>query len=343
MKPHNILWVFNWLSVSFGIGIFLDNNCKRLVNGINLIAVCSSYIYIIYILFCTPPEWENDRVLWILLNLFYYLCEIFYTIIFCLKKNDFIIFIEATFGILDKKQQKSVKNVSMILIAVFFAHFTFYTSCYILSQEKIGTLGVIWSIFVIYQNGVIAVHGLFLYLLMAMMLYYSHLNKLDEILFSIQSNENVSMSSHCHDLLLIRCKAKKYSNITGFIIIINLFNIYVEAPSIFFFIVYVREQTFSLFSESASILFYVIMILVVISLVQMFQGKCEDRRTQILREVLSRRKISNRRHIFLELLREKDLFALTATDLFNIDYKMLMCFAASLVSYTVLIIQLGKK
>jgi hypothetical protein len=85
------------------------------------------------------------------------------------------------------------------------------------------------------------------------------------------------------------------------------------------------------------------MILVVISLVQMFQGKCEDRRTQILREVLSRRKISNRRHIFLELLREKDLFALTATDLFNIDYKMLMCFAASLVSYTVLIIQLGKK
>ena len=69
----------------------------------------------------------------------------------------------------------------------------------------------------------------------------------------------------------------------------------------------------------------------------------EKTRGQIFKEVIAQKKLQNSHHrqLFLHFLQDQDLFKLNAMEMFSIDYGTVMCFAGSVISFTVLIDQIN--
>ena len=150
MKPEEILRFFNFVSIFFGVGIFLKNPLIKIINLIRSIMVIAFSLCSMYNTIPNTGQRETT-VFWItLMDVFYFTSQAVNTgYCFC-KSNEFRRIITKLSPVLSNKQQLKMFLVSNILAFILLVHYVCFALSYLGSDTKSHVLTRLWIVFKCY-------------------------------------------------------------------------------------------------------------------------------------------------------------------------------------------------
>ena len=342
-----ILKYFDWLSICFGLGIFVQNNkWLRTFNSLRALMVIGISAYAAW-LYGYAHEMASKKYFWfLLLTWFYFPTYIVYTIAFWMNRQAYANLLTTLIGGLTSKQRKTMKKTCIFVTIFLVTHFILYCSSYPFSNFGESTGEMIKTMFLMYQTDSFH-HGSCLYFTIILMAYYSHKNILRHILKKVINHENI-----CNDeffkmsslqLLSIQDNIRTINAVSGPILLINFTYIYIAVPPLGFLVKADHFGIIFMLVEVITMLLHILMTFILVILVQKLNAKLYFLQSEVLHEISRRTTVKNshQRDLFMNLIQDKNLFTLTAMDMFNMDYGMLLSFGGSLINFTVLLCQIN--
>ena len=338
---------FNWLSIGFGVGLFIDESkFMKFVNYSRAFTVffAATCMLVIHVLNNIDNSYTGNNVFWMNLSSFtYFPSVIFYTIFLNVSRREMSSILLSLFKFMtnrDKVIMQWISNVGTIMTVVHFVAYLISSALLdenlILNNRFMDTL--------LFNQTDIYIHGCSFCFLFILSSYFCHQNILCRINQKIRKSlDNKTIRQMVLSLLLIQSNMNRMNRVCGPILLIQFSTVYTAIPSL---ILLVTDRTGNyswMVTEVTGIVTHVLFLLLMITLVEKQTVKLQETRTEILVKMIGRIDIHHWNidvDTFMKLLQDKDLFQYRAIDMFDISYSMLLSFLGSVISLTVLICQL---
>ena len=337
---------FNWLSIGFGVGLFIDESkFMKFVNFSRAFTVLFSttYMLVIHVLNNINNSYAGNQVFWINLSSFaHFPSVIFYTVFLNTSRDEIGSILLSCFKFMSTKNRTNMKWFSFVVSLLTVVEFLVYIISSLLFQ-KIIIKNAILDILMFNQTD-IYMHGFGLCFIFILSSFLSHKNILDRINVNIHKPLNdKTIRQMVLSLLFIESNMKKINRISGPVLLVQFSIVYTAIPLAVFGVTDRNEDHIWSRTQMIAIITHILILLVLVAIVVKLTRKFQETQTEIFVKLMERKNI-NRTYdmdILMKLLRDKDLFKYTAMNMFDINYGMLLSFLGSVISFTVLICQLS--
>ena len=338
---------YNWLSVCFGVGLFIDGSkFIKFVNYSRAFTVLffTTYILVIHVLNNIDKSYTRNNLLWINLSCFtYFPGIIFYTTFLNLSRGEINSILLSCFKFMTTKDKVIMKLTSVVVTVMALVHFFAYVISSSLLGEYMIFKNQIMDILLFNQTD-IYMHGCGLCFIFILSSYFCHQNILSRISQKIRKSlDNKTTHQMVISLLFIQSNMNRINSISGPILLIQFSAVYTAIPSVILLVTDRNGDYSWMVTEFVTTVVHVLVLLLLVAVVENLTAKLHETRVEILVKMMGRKDIVHF-HIdvdtFMKLLQDKDLFKYTAMNMFDINYGMLLSFLGSVISLTVLICQL---
>jgi len=349
MDPAKTLLVFDIHNMINGIGIFIPNRNRFLliINYLRALSIIAMTIFISLDSYLKKLSHKTKaRRFWTFIMLASNSSVIIYFIVIYLIRKKICFFIQTQFRYIEKKQALKIKRISIVL-SLFLIVFTiimkwrlFYTYFVHYKFESEWFLFFFLRVIVDFKVNVFK-HGLILITLLISISFYCHQKLLLRLFSQLNRDKKVNVHLFLKTILFIEKNMKFVNSIIGPIILIISIALYVYPVCLMYIIFHFTK------GDILSIIHYVIFVIgyiVVIILSQKLTSSLNSIRSEILDLILldvnGFEQTNAHLSFIINALKKENLFTLTAMDVFNLDYNMLICFLGSLIQICVLFCQL---
>ena len=333
MDPKDVLFLFDLMNLTSGLSIFLAKK-NKLYFAVNLLFLLFSFSCSLYDIFI--PFDSIDTEFWFLGRIIYRTGNILYTVaIYVLGDKIYLVF-KIYFHLMNQKQISVIKRISIISM-VFIAINMIGVSFDIKSFE----LSFLWF-YILFSKLIIdyTTHGLFLMILLSLSSFYCHKRCLNNMRSKLFKKRNIDVKMHLKTMVFITNSIKIINSIFGPISLIVLSFLYV-CPA--YFIMIIKYNMTHWFYDIYFVVSVFSFVLLLIVLVESCNSALNSIRMDIIYLLQLQHQPLTLNHnlsFLMDLLQRENLFTLTAMDMFNLDYNMLLCFAGSLISISVFFCQI---
>ena len=335
---------FNWLSIGFGTGFFIDKHkWIKLVNHTRALTVLvfNTYLMVNDILNLLDQSYKINTGM-NLRTFTYFPSVIIYTLSLNVNRREMSSILLSCFKFMstrDKVIMQWISNVGTIMTVVHFVAYLISSALLdenlILNNRFMDTL--------LFNQTDIYIHGCSFCFLFILSSYFCHQNILYRINQKIRKSlDNITIRQMVLSLLLIQSNMYRINKVCGPVLLIQLSSIYTAIPAIVFLVTDKYGNSNWMVTEMTGTVVHIVILLLMVTVVEKLTAKLQETQTEIHVKLIKRSDIDSSYNMdtFMKLLQDKDLFKYTAMDMFDINYGMLLSFLGSVISLTVLICQL---
>ena len=344
MAETSELKYFNWLSIAFGIGLFIDKHkWIKLVNHTRALTVLVTHMYFMvnYILNFLDQSSNRKRRM----NLgtcTYFLGVIIYTIFLNVSRREISSILLSCLKFMTIRDKSIMKWTSIALTIMILVHLFVYIISTVLLKYQLLKIKIIHTL--VFNQTDIYMHGCSLCFIFILFSYFCHQNILRRINQKIrQSLDNNTIRKMVLSLLFIQLNMRRMNKVCGPVLLLQFSIIYTAIPNVVFSVTGKYGYSNWVVIEMTAIMAHIVIVFLMVTVVEKLTAKLQETRTEILVKMMGRKDIDHSYDMdtFMKLLQDKDLVKYTAMDMFDINYGMLLPFLGSVISLTVLICQLS--
>lgn len=335
----NHLRSFNFLSIFFGSGIFVYSLSLKVINYIRLFMVVSCGI--VSTVGSFQKSWSSNEF-WMALTFFvYFPSTVIYPLVIHFHRDDLATMLDTFFKGMKHRDRVFMRRLSNVFTVLITLHSVLWISSFVFFGQE----SILDKVFFVFSSFEIDIHphACCLYILLCVSSYFCLQKSLQQIKENLAS-DSYDIRHLVLTLTSIQTNVKKVNSVSGVPLLLLFFYVYIAVPSTYFFIQSAGPSTLAWFTmELVTIVLHVVTVVIMVVLVERLNAKLEKTREQIKDLMIRQKKLrcSQQVHQFLSLLDDRSLFTMTAMDLFNMDYNMFICFAASVVSFSTLLFQIN--
>ena len=338
---------FNWLSISFGVGLFIDGSkFMKFVSYTRAFTVLFSAIYIlvIHVLNNMNNSSSGSDVFEMNLACFtYFPSVIFYTFFLNMSRREVSSILLSFWRFMTTREKAIMKWTSIAVTTMILVYFWAYVILTTLLDDYQILKNQILEVSCWNQTN-IYMHGCGLCLFFILSSYFCHQNILCRINEKIRKPlDNKTIHEMVLSLLFIQSNMKKINRINGPVLLLQFSAVYTVIPSVTLVITDRNGEHSWLVTEMLAMVSHILVLLLLVVVVEKVTAHLEETQSEILVKMVGRNDI-HRLNIdvdtLMKLLQDKYLFQYRAMDMFDISYGMLLSFLGSVISLTVLICQL---
>ena len=337
---------FNWLSIGFGVGLFIDESkFMKFVNYSRAFTVLFSttYMLVIHVLNNMDNSYPGKQVFWMNLCSFtYYPSVIFYTVFLNVSRREVSSILLSLFQFMTNRDKVIVKWNSIAITTMILVYVSGYTISSILLDDYQIIKNHILEVLLWNQKN-IYMHGCGLCFILILSSFLSHKNILEKINVNIHKSLNdKTIRQMVVALLFIQSNMKRINRISGPVLLIQFSIVYTGIPSLVFLVIDRNGEYSWRITEFLTTVAHILFLVLLVAVVEKLTAKLEETQTEILLKLMGRKDIhqSYDMDTFMKLVQDKDIFKYTAMNMFDINYGMLLSFLGSVISFSVLICQL---
>ena len=336
---------FNWLSISFGIGLFIDGS--KFVKFVNYSRSCTvlfstTYMLVIHVLNNIDNSYTGNNVFWINLSSFtYFPGIIFYTIFFNMSRKEISSILISFLKFMTTREKAIMKWISIAVTIIALVHFFTYVISSLLLDQKVILKNQIMDTLLVNQTD-IYMHGCGLCFIFILSSFFSHKNILEKINVNIHKPLNdKTIRQMVLSLLFIQSNMNRINTLSGPVLLLQFSTVYTAIPVVTLLAADWNGDYSWMTTEFVTTVVHILILLLLVAVVEKLTAKLQETQTEILVKLVGRKDIHPSYHMdtFMKLLQDKDLFKYTAMDMFDINYGMLLSFLGSVISLSVLICQ----
>ena len=349
MDAAESLRVFDVTSSFFGIMTFTENN--RFLKYLNFTRAWTLPVITFFVFAYLPSAvtvLRQGRFLWDLAGSVYFLSELTYVLILLpLLRKKISRILDVCFIRMTLKQQQTVKRTSHVLVVLMVLQMLYYNVCF--SWSQVNRLGYQWNTFllllVVFYDIPFEFHGFSLCIIMLLCCYFASQNSMRNIFKMIRKCQGISgCSADCDQILESVAKATQDFNcVAGKIISILFLVLYFYIPSKMFYAASTNGvERVWMQAELALIALHLVGVVIIIITAQKVSNELDKERNKIVNFVtkIDTCHCSSQGMVFILQLKDPALFQFTGNNMFTLDNGLILNFAGSLITFTILLCQL---
>ena len=339
---------FNWLSISFGVGLFIDGSkFMKLVSYTRAFTVLLSAIYmlVIHVLNNMDNSYPSNNVFVINLSCFtYFLGVIFYTTFLNVSRREVSSILLSLFQFMTNREKVIMKRTSIAVTTLILVYFFAYTISSALIDESLILNNQIMDTLLFNQTN-IHMHGCGLCFIFILSSFFCHQNILCRINQKISTSlDNITIHQIVLSLLLIQSNIKRMNRVCGPVLLLQFSTVFTTVPSLILLVTDRNGDYSWMITELYTIVAHILILLLLVVVVEKLTEKLHETRAGILIKMMGRNDIHHLNidvNTFMKLLQDKNVFKYRAMNIFDISYSMLLTFLGSVISLSVLICQVN--
>ena len=349
MDAAESLRVFDVTSSFFGIMIFTETN--RFLKYLNFTRGWTLPVIIFYVFTYSPSavtDLRRGRFLWDLAGSVYLLCELIYALILLpLLRKKISRILAVCFIRMTLKQQQTVKRTSHVLVVLMVLQLICFNTCFAWSQ--LNRFGWKWNTFLLLLSTSYHVpfefHGFSVCMIMLLCCYFASQNSMRNIFSIITKCQGIAgCSADCDQILESVAKATQdFNRVAGNIISILFLVLYFYIPSAILYATPTDDvEGVWMQAEVAINGLQLVCIVIIIITAQKISNELDKERNKVVHLVtkIDTCHCSSQGMAFVLQLKDPALFQFTGNNMFTLDNGLILSFAGSLITFTILLCQL---
>ena len=343
------LWLFDLWSLWFGISIFAHERgslfqlWNRLRGFLLLLSALISVWSAVEIL--EKPK----NPLYELTSLIYFLSQSVYTLVLHLYVKRIATTFNYFFDLMTLRQQKRLRIFSICLTSIWIFEQVWFVSIYTISSSSMSTKS--WMDYAILVGVIIGIdyniHVLLWVILLAASCYYSCKSSLARIKIKIMT---CKLYESCCQTVFIESsgmlnRITEFNTLCGPPLLLILAYTFVAVSGA---LSLSRQTNYGTFiwkmTELLGVFMYCLFIIFLVIMATIFRKNLDDLRRSVicrlLHQKLSESTVNIKWKLGLEMLSDYKLFEFSVMSLFPLDFNLVLNFTASIITFTILFLQL---
>ena len=349
MDAAQSLRVFQITSCFFGLMTFTENN--RFLKYFNFVRGWTLPVIMFFVITSSSSALTNlrrGRFLWDLTGFIHVFSELTCVLILLpLLRKKMSRLLDVSFMRMSFRQKQTVKRVSLILAVLMVVQWIYFNVCF--SWSQINRLGWQWNtillVFAMFYHFPFEFHGFSLTIIMLLCCWYSGQNSMRNIFNMIRKRQGISgCSANCDQILESVSKTiKDFNRVVGKLISLLFLVLYFSIPTIMFYATSIDdvEGIWMQAGLAITIIQLVCVVIIIIIAQKISNGLDKDRNKVVhLLTKIDTCHCSSQGMAFVLQLNNPTLFKFTANNMFTLDNGLILNFAGSLITFSILLCQM---